>query len=409
MLNYDEESIIENGNDLENKIIELGIPKDAEWIIYMLKNKLSERPYEEFSDEEKLLFTYDDFFEELNYNWGNIYYTLFGYKKANFACEYFEISDEKIPKEIMPKGLKDLFEVDEDGNPTGFFNWDYATSILEKISGCNIYQLVDYIDEYVFSQRVRTALEVFDIMPLHMKSVYSNLNKPDELAYTLVICQNADYNCPMQVRDNEDIMYGMFKEVSSDDSEGFESCYDLLSDRLKNDKKFLERVFELESDKNYECLSDKINPEFLKDDDEFCKKFIKFSGIFSLIEHWDCTSHLLDEILPTIEDYDLKNALELYKDKKLEEISPELCVKLNVEAGRRFGDEITEDGSASEEIQKVINDTLAVMRSAVGKTIGNTLEVEEELNQICEEQEVLQNVESNIPDLKNSGDEIDTL
>ncbi len=73
-------------------------------------------------------------------NWNGIYCKLFG----KDGLEYSELIDDlpigmkpediAIPKCRIPKGMKEIFEVDDQGNPTGKFNWDYITSLIEKTS-----------------------------------------------------------------------------------------------------------------------------------------------------------------------------------------------------------------------------------------------------------------------------------
>ena len=86
------------------------------------------------------------FGEDLVYNWDGIEALIFN--------DNVEETSIRIPKCKLPKGIKEFYEVDEKGNPTGNYDWDYIIRVLESLvntneSELNIFEMLDseYADE----------------------------------------------------------------------------------------------------------------------------------------------------------------------------------------------------------------------------------------------------------------------
>lgn len=323
-----------------------------------------EGKFEEIPDNEKVLYK-KDFLGRVEYNWDKIYDLLFDE----------EIDDELIAtKNAIPKGIKELFEIDEEGKPTGNFDWEYAKTIIESISGANIFEMKnsEYPDE---------LNELLVYMPHHMGNILSNIDNPIELYEALIA--NPDLNCPKEIRENPEIMYKLF-ELS--DFEDVDQCFDLMSDKLKKDEKFLAKVFDLQNVKeNKGAALLNINSELYANDDAAKKQIIECWGLAVFEAWWKETSHLWESSMETMDDQLFYNSLEdidlvEMKSKDSSLYNPELVKKINDEICRRSKNEMI----------------LSIMKKALGKAVGKTGIAETELNvdeicKICEEEEEYEN------------------
>lgn len=257
---------------------------NLEWFNNIKKLNEEKRMLKDLPENERVL--YIEEFGELSYNWDRIYDLLFNK----------DIEDELIDsKDAIPNGIKELYEIDEQGNPTGYFDWDYAMSICESISGTNVHKMWDteYTDE---------IYELICSMPDHVGYIISNIDNPEELYGDLIKdLPEPDLDCPKEIRENPELIYEIMELCNN--YEDIINCFDFMSDELKNDKKFLAKLLNLEN--------------------------LKKDG-----------------------------------DVLLFKIDPELAKKINDENDRRTKD----------------NDVLEVMKKAVGKTIGRTLNAENSLD-----------------------------
>lgn len=339
-------------------------PSELEWVAHLRKIQLSSKLPEEFSEDERGLYKKRD--DELTrYNIDNIYNSLFKQHEPINEFEYDCDERKEISLDKFPKGLENIFEVDENGNPTGKYNWDYFIALLEKFSGDDITE----ISNYYFESPIH---EIFAATPVHIEDILLNMDDISHLCSSLIECQEADLNCPRRLRENPETIYDFFSEIDENDAE---SCFDFMDDKLKTDKKFLERIFQIRSVQDNDMIVDKIKPELFEDDDEFAKKMIKCWGVLPFISYWDKLSHLWDEVAPTIPNEQFERVENYYYDE-IERI-PKLKERYNQEFDKRF------DTSYDEAV-------LDVMRMAVGKTINN-----------------IQEIDKNKDDKTQSGDDID--
>lgn len=320
--------------------------------------------------------------ELTSYNLENIYYSLFEQPPMSYysdypSCHYDDLDElKKIPVEKFPKGLEKFFEVDENGNPTGIYNWDYFIELLERISGHDITEISEKSD-YFHTSPIH---EFFTATPMHVLNILTNMDNILDLYSSLI--EDLDLNCPKRLRENPDIIYGFFLTT---DQLLAEYCFDFMSDELKTNKEFLRRLFKLSSVQENNMIVDKIKPELFENDDEFAKKMIECWGILPFISYWDKFSHLWDEVAPTMSDEQFEQAEEYYWE--IEKI-PELAKKYNEKYDKRFDSEEIEDEFDDEderdedsELTNQDEDVLAVMRIAVGKAINNTPEINQQLNE----------------------------
>lgn len=228
-------------------------------------------------------------------------------------------------------------------------------------------------------------------------------------------------DCPIQIRDNPDIMYAIFEESDWMD---LNACFCLLSDRLKKDKKLLLKIMELDEVRELSSFLLNIDPEIYKDDDEFKKKMLECDVCY-LFEHlWQDTKHLWDEMMENIDNKAFFKSCHYVDLEYVERSNPEFASKLFEEIDKRISNMIEngiecefpvglgydDDGTTTEipeeyltimkerkEANIVENDSeiISIMKKAVGKTIGNTTEAQADLNRL------------NNPETELEGDELD--
>lgn len=212
----------------------------------------------------------------------------------------------------------------------------------------------------------------------------------------------------MQIRDNPNIMYAIFEEAQWDD---LNACFGLLSDRLKKDKKLLLKIIKLDEVKELSSFLLNIDSDVYKDDDKFKKEMLECDVCY-LFEHlWQDTKHLWDEMMKSTDNKAFFKSLHYVDLEYVERSNPEFASKLFEEIAKRISNIIENgiecefpvglgydnDGTTTEipeeyltimkerkEANLVENDSqiILVMKKAVGKTIGNTEEVQTDLNNL---------------------------
>lgn len=198
---------------------------------------------EEIPEDEQALYISE--YGDIRYNWDGIYCALFGKTKNGIT----------IPRCPIPDGMRELFEVDEKGRPTGSYNWDYAIDIIESIAESSIYDMWN-------TEHSEEINDMLFAMPSHVSLVLSNIDNPQELHEILVASQKADLNCPRQIRENPETIYSLFE--MSEEVEDLWSCFDLMGDSLIGDKHFLQTLLEIPQIKENPYLMQRINDEINK-------------------------------------------------------------------------------------------------------------------------------------------------
>lgn len=360
---------------------------DLEWYNHITKLNEEGKQLSDISENERDLYMNKFTCTELFYNWKGIEAVLFNQSRVN---------DSK-PKCEIPEGIKKLYEVDENGKFTGNYNWEYIISMLECISGTNVFEMLnteysDYISD------------IFYMMPSDIGLTLENLDDPSEL-YEMYIAGGVCLDCPMQIRDNPKIMYALFEDAEWND---LKACFDLMSDKLKKDKTFLLRIMQLDEVRGFSSILLNIDPEVYKDDDEFKKKMLECDVCY-LFEHlWDDTNHLWHEVMESISDKEFfKSCLYVdldyihisnseYASKLFEEIAERISKIIENGIECEFPIGIDKDGETTTEIPeeylnimkeikksnatKTDSEIISIMKKAVRKTIGNTIEAQTELN-----------------------------
>lgn len=208
-------------------------------------------------------------------NWIGIYCKLFNKEKLKYSegAIIGEMTKEmtehiEIPKCEIPYGMKEFFEIDEQGNPTGNFNWEYIISVYE-----------------VASQIEKEPL-ITECIPEHAGLVLENLDNPIEL-YDMLMRggknskTGVDLNCPFhEIRDNKKKMLDIIR-VSGHDLSSV-NFWELASDRLKNDSDFIQQVEEIVGEEIFGCIAEfeGVEPEEILQrgkEEEFYEKISEYA------------------------------------------------------------------------------------------------------------------------------------
>lgn len=260
---------------------------------------------ESLTDEEKLniipeaernLYCINDWSDELEYNWEAI---------EELILDSTSQSEAELSICQLPKGIIELYETDENGELTGYYDWDYIIKIMESLVGekLNIFEIwnSDYKD---------TIRDFVYQMPPNAECVLENLNDPIELFEILIanIWEGPDWDCPQQLRENEKLMLSFFEQC--DQFEYMESCWTFLSDSLKQDKRFLEKLMELDYVREYSEILLNIEPEIYKDDDEFKIKMLTSDCCYLFRKLWDETKDLWGSVMERIDDAEFFKSCE---------------------------------------------------------------------------------------------------
>lgn len=265
------------------------------------------------------------FGEDLVYNWNGIEALIFN--------DNVEETSIKIPKCKLPKGIKEFYEVDEKGNPTGNYDWDYIIRVLGSLvnineSELNIFEMWDseYADE---------IQKILNLMPYNVAYLLENINDSSELYEMLAVSAagKTDLDFPMQLRNNASAMFSLFEECNWDD---IDSCWELLSDNLKQDKKFLEKIFKLNAVKESSSTLLKINPELYQDDEEFKMKMLECDCCYLFENLWNETKDLWDSVMKRIDDEEFFRSCEDVDFEYIERGNSEFAEKLFDEIDRRI-------------------------------------------------------------------------
>lgn len=273
-------------------------------------------------EEERKLYTLSRFEGELIYNWDEIE-----------ALLNRDADKELINK--LPNGIKEFYEVDNEGNFTGKYDWNYIMSVIESIiqpknSEIDMFKMWDseYADE---------IQEVLDLMPYGVAYLLENINDSGELyeifAANTVRGKIENIDFPMQLRNNASAMLSLFEECDCFD---LENCWELLSDDLKQNKQFLEKFFELDTVKENSSVLLKINPELYKDDEDFKTKMLKCDCCYLFKRLWNEIGDSWDSVMSQIDDekfFESCNNID-FDDVELE--NSELAEKLFDEIDRRI-------------------------------------------------------------------------
>lgn len=192
-----------------------------------------------------------DAFFGIKLNWPGICCKLFDIDKNNLydskLFPYLELhtrpEDIKIPLCNIPTGIREFFEVDNQGNPTGNFNWDYVMSLNDLV------QNVDNKEH---------PITIY--FPQHAGLILENLDNPRELCEILIgggreSKTGVDLNCPFhEIRDDKRRMLDIIRVTRDDlDSVNF---WELASDRLKNDSDFIQQVEEIVGEEIFDCIAE---------------------------------------------------------------------------------------------------------------------------------------------------------
>lgn len=186
------------------------------------------------SEDKRDLYLYDGW-RGIIPDWIGIYCKLFNKDKLEYSEGHIigEMTAEKtehieIPNCEIPYGMKEFFEIDEQGKPTGNFNWEYIMSVRELTS------------------QIEKDSPMTLYVPDHVGQVLENLDNPSELFEILFSGgknskTGVDLNCPFnEIRDNKNRMLDIIKV--SGESLASVNIWELASDRLKNDPDFISKV-----------------------------------------------------------------------------------------------------------------------------------------------------------------------
>lgn len=201
------------------------------------------------TDAESDLYVLKD--SEIYPNWNGIYCKLFGKDGLKYSelvddlPKGMDVEDIQIPKCRIPKGMKDIFEVDSQGNPTGRFNWNYVASLIEMTS-----------------QENDSEHQITDFLPSHIGLVMENIDDPSELFEILSTGgkgtkTGVDINCPDSIRDNPSRMLKLFEYIRDEGEEDYISNFwELASDRLQGNIQFIEDLAELLGEDDFEFVEE---------------------------------------------------------------------------------------------------------------------------------------------------------
>lgn len=192
-------------------------------------------------ENERELYVWDKFY--IIPNWDGIYYKLF-----NERLSYKEF---KIIKCDIPYGMKEFFEIDEQGNPTGYNNWEYIMRLDE------------------LGSQIKTDPPITYYFPDHVALVLENLDNPMELCEIFYTGSrnsrtSVDLNAPFyEIRDNKDRMLDIIR-CSGEDLDSV-NYWELASDRLKNDLDFIRQVKQIVGEEIFACIAEfeRVRPEDL--------------------------------------------------------------------------------------------------------------------------------------------------
>lgn len=281
------------------------------------ENLIGEEKLKAIPEGERDLYTLSRFNQELTYNWDEIEALLLN-------------KDPSITK--TPNGICEFFEVDNEGNPTGKYDWDYIMNVIESIIQpknleLDIFKMWD-------SEYAEEIQEILDLMPDGVTYLLENINDSSELYEILAANTVENLDFPIQLRNNASAMLSLFKECDCFD---LEKCWKLLSDELKQNKQFLERFFELDTVRENSSVLLKINPEIYKNDDELKMKMLECDFCFLFRQLWDETKDLWDSVMARIDDADFFKSCDNIEDFDYVEMeNSEFAEKLYDEIDRRI-------------------------------------------------------------------------
>ena len=147
--------------------------------------------------------------------------------------------------------MKEFFEIDEQGNPTGYNNWEYIMRLDE------------------LGSQIKTDSPITYYFPHHVALVLENLDNPMELCEIFYTGSrnsrtSVDLNAPFyEIRDNKDRMLDIIR-CSEEDLDSV-NYWELASDRLKNDLDFIRQVKEIVGEEIFACIAEfeRVRPEDL--------------------------------------------------------------------------------------------------------------------------------------------------
>lgn len=280
-------------------------------------------------EEERNLYGLSRFERELIYNWDEIE----------------ELLNKDMDKELinkLPHGIKEFYEVDNEGNFTGKYDWNYIISIIESIiqpknSKIDIFKMWD-------SEYAEEIQEILDLMPYGVAYLLENINDSGEL-YEIFAANtvNGEIECidfPMQLRNNTSAMLSLFEECDCFD---LENCWELLSDDLKQNKQFLETIFKLDTVQENSSVLLKINPELYKDDEDFKTKMLKCDCCYLFKKLWNEIGDSWDSVISQIDDEDFFKSCDNIDFEDAEIENSEFAEKLYDEIDRRITLAMQED------------------------------------------------------------------
>ena len=338
---------------------------NIEWYNNIIELNKDMEKFENIASNEKELYTNDGF--EIKYNWDGIYYALTN-KETTFP-------NVVVPKCDIPEEMKEMYEVDDQGNLTGNYNWTYIMDIIKEAREIDAHDIFN-------NKEIELDYDALLPFPDQVRYILENAHEPENLYESLIKGTHtkgyeADLNCPIELRENQDVMHSFFE--MADDNQEILGCFELMGDGLKENKEFIESLFELDSMKKWghEILSD-INPNLYEKDDSFKTKMIECCGISVFEQLWDETSHLWDKTMESIDNQEFYEQYEEYFD--FEDTETQNSVLLN---------KMREESEKRHREDNINNDkkVLSIMKKAVRDTIGKTEGIDKELNTSIEEKE----------------------
>ena len=308
-----------------------------EWYETIKQMNLEGKKLSDIPDEEKAL--YQEQFGELKYNWDAIYYAIFQDKAKGYEDAK---EDMEIPTCAIPSGMKEFFEIDESGNPTGKYNWEYIKQLVKESSG---HDITEYNNMNIANDNGITCY-----MPTHAALVLENLDNPSKL-YDNLISGGLDTNCPNDVRENQETTLEIFENAEWDE---ISYCWDLMSEDLKKDKDFLLQLMDLASVRESTDIISQIDPALYENDEEFKKAMINCWGLSTLFHTWDKTEELWEYAMEQLGDEEFFESASNFDLELIESHNPKFAKLVELEIAKREGQELEQEEQSISETEHLI-------------------------------------------------------
>lgn len=311
---------------------------NLEWYEKINKINRERKSLADIPDEKKSL--YKEGFGGLEYNWEAIYYAIFKDKAEGYENAQKHM---KIPTCAIPNGMKEFFEVDENGNPTGNYNWEYIKQLIKDFSDQDITEYENF--------GIENDNDIVDYMPTHVALIFENLDNPIELHENL-IAGELDTNCPNDIKNNPQRMLELFK--ISDWDEIIE-CWNLMSDDLKKDGGFLLKLMSLASVKESPDIISQIDPALYEKDEEFKKSMIDCWGLYGLYETWKYTEELWEYAMENIGNEEFIESVSDFDLELVQEHNPKFVKLVELEMAKRERQNLDEEEQSISEAENLID------------------------------------------------------